>query len=121
MVIDGISVALCKTSRQVHHGGKLGHARAIGAGDEGMGLPVVSGGVSHHLPHVVNPGSPAIVSTECAEISHARAIRAGDKGMILPVVSPGCPYHLPGVVDPRSVAIVSTECAEISHAAAIGA
>ena len=76
----------------------------------------------YHLPRVVDPGSVAIVSTECAEIGHAYAIRARDEGMGLPVVSSvGFPYHLPRVVDPVSVAIVSTECAEIGHAYAIRA
>ena len=44
-------------------------------------LPVVS--LRSTLPpaRVVDPGSRAIVSTECAEIGHAYAIRAGDEGM----------------------------------------
>ena len=84
-----------------------------------MDLPVVSLGVPYHLPRVVDPGSAAIVSTECAEIGHAYAIRAGDEGMVLPVVSVGLPYHLPRVVDPVSVAKVSTECAKVGYFLAV--
>ena len=84
-------------------------------------LPVASPGVPYHLPRVVDPGSGAIASTECAEIGHACAIRAGDEGMANAVVSVGIPYHLPRVVDPVSVALVSTECAEVGHACAIRA
>ena len=87
MVIDGSSVKVSKTRRQVHQGAKIGHAYAIRAGDEGMGLPVGSHGFPYHLPRVVDPGSVAIVSTECAEIGHAYAIRARDEGMGLPVGS----------------------------------
>ena len=54
-------------------------------------LPVVSRGFPYHLPRVVDPGSVAIVSTECAEIGHAYAIRARDEGMVLPVVSSWIP------------------------------
>ena len=92
MVIDGISAAkVSKTSRRVHYGAKIGHAYAIRARDEGMGLPVGSLGVPYHLPRVVDPVSVAIVSTECAEIGHAYAIRARDEG-VMPVVSPGYPF-----------------------------
>ena len=63
-------------------------------------LPVGSGGVPYHLPRVVDPGSAAIVSTECAEIGHAYAIRARDEGMVLPVVSLGAPTTCPASLIP---------------------
>ena len=56
-------------------------------------LPVGSRGLPYHLPRVVDPGSVAIVSTECAEIGHAYAIRARDEGM-------GCPLSVWSIPPP---------------------
>ena len=57
-------------------------------------------GYPYHLPRVVDPGSAAIVSTECAEIGHAYAIRARDEGMVLPVVSLESPTTCPASLIP---------------------
>jgi len=82
MVIDGSSVAkVSKTSRQIHHGAKVGHACAIRARDEGVGRPAaVNPRRPYHLTHVVDPVGVANDSPECAENGHAYAIRARDEG-----------------------------------------
>ena len=51
-----------------------------------MGLPVDLV-VPYHPPHLVNPLSGAIVSTEGAEIGHTYAITARDERMIQSVGS----------------------------------
>jgi len=86
-------------------GAEIGHAYAIRVGDEGKAPARVATGIgfTHHLPRVVDPGSVAIESTECAEISHACAIGARDERMTrVCAANVGVPYHPPASLIPEA-------------------
>ena len=81
--------------RQAHQRVQVRHAYAIRAGDKSMLSTFFRQRLPHHLPGVVDPGSEAGISTQCAEIGHAYAIRAGDKGMASPAAVTDRPTTCP--------------------------
>src|SRR5687768_15318477 len=81
--LPGIVDAVARAEIPPRKGAEIGHARAIGAGDEGMVLSCDRQAAACHLSGIVDTVGEAIVETKRAEVGHVRTIDAGDKGAIL--------------------------------------
>src|SRR5688500_20403464 len=74
------------------------------------------GGISHHLPGIVDAESIAPTPAQSAQVSHSHAIRTGDEGMVENTFSrERVSNHLSGIIDAMGLAPVPAQSAQVSH------